>query len=518
MSKSKIIFFLIFVLMFSKFCFAEDKIAVTEVMANPNGGVHNEFIELYNFGTVDIDLSNWLYTDGDATDYIIAWDTSNFGILADTSIVCNTIILPSQTYAVLISTGYIDDIQPYKFGTGTIILTSSGPIGGKKVSHVLGNSNGIANDDIIILYNSSWQIVSTYLKPINPPLGKSIEKVNILELDEKSNWKICIDSYGATPGRENSVSIQITTNIINGTTITFPVFQGLITEVMPDNSDNDWIEIFVKETEGSIKDYKIYEGKTLIKTLPDIIPEKNDYIVLHFGQETLDETSKGSNGYWDFYTQDSGLVATDNCISLRDPSGKIIDFLAYANNDGTWSSSNNDLLQEASANENWKTDFISESGCFSWQTSYTKSISRIYEKQFSPKDTNTKNDWNINDPTMGCDSYVEENIEICSIFSCNVLNTPFCPIGGTKYSSAKITFSNPNNHTIRIRIYDVQGRMVRSLYESDLQGYKEISWDGKDDIGEILPVGIYIVLFETIDKNNGSKKRDKKLVVVGKKL
>jgi hypothetical protein len=532
MSKSKILFFIIFIFLFSKFCFSENKIAVTEVMANPNGGVYNEFIELYNFGTTDIDLTSWTFTDGDALDHIIAWDSSaSYGVLIDTNVIYNKIILPPQTYAVILDTAYISHTQPYAFGIGTIILTTSG------TNKSLGNTAGISYDDPITFYNPIGELVSAYGTPvitsssawsqadddgldsipINAPTGKSVEKINITGLDEESNWKVCIDSFGSTPGRENSVSIIITTVTITTTTAVYN-FQGLITEVMPDNSDDDWIEIFVKDAQESIKGYKIYEGKTLVKTLPDIIPSKNDYIVLHFGQNVSDENNKGSNGYWDFYTEDSGLIATDNCITLRDPSNKIIDFLAYANNDGTWSSSNNDLLLEAVACGEWKTDSIDQTGCFYWQTSYTKSISRIYEKDFCPKDTNTKNDWIISDPTLGYGSNIDGNIESCSTFSFNVLNTPFCPLGGTKYSSAKIIFTNPNNHIIRIRIYDVQGRMVRTLYESDMQGYKEIYWDGKDDAGEILPVGIYIVLAETVDKNNGSRKRNRKLAVLGKKL
>ncbi len=45
-------------------------IIINEVMANPLDEDTGEFIELFNAGDDPIDVLNWQFTDGDATDII----------------------------------------------------------------------------------------------------------------------------------------------------------------------------------------------------------------------------------------------------------------------------------------------------------------------------------------------------------------------------------------------------------------------------------------------------------------
>ncbi len=59
--------------------------------------------------------------------------------------------------------------------------------------------------------------------------------------------------------------------------------------------------------------------------------------------------------------------------------------------------------------------------------------------------------------------------------------------------STLIHFSVPVNSDIRIVIYNLMGQAIRLLVNNPYQpGEYEVAWDGKNDDGEIVPVGIYI--------------------------
>ncbi|MFC1546884.1 lamin tail domain-containing protein, partial [bacterium] len=467
-------------------------------MSYSTNDTYNEFIELFNCGSSSVDLSGWMFSDGDGIDFIVAWDPLVNGFIGDgdaggdADVVYNNVLLSSGCYAVILDKDYADGDEPYNFPAQTIILTVT--------NSTLGGS-GLARNDPITLYNNNGNMVSSYgtpvitssdtynnadddfadLIPLSTNKGFSAEMINAEKGDIESNWMESVKDNGCSPGARNSVSDADIPDPVNR-----GAFVGLITEVMPDNSDNDWIELFVLKSSGSICGYKLYEGKTLVKEFPSVIPDEYDYIIVHFNSMETDEIiSKGENNFWDFYTSNEGLTATDNSIIVRDRNNNIIDFLSYANNDFTWSVSNKSLFEEAKACEQWTADETNESHCAEWDKSPLKSLTRIGDQfLFLPKDTNTKNDWIINEPSQGTGYIINNDDEDTNIDS-NQINpevtqTPFCPYGGFKYSASKIIFYNPESSVTRVKIYDVQGRMIRLLEETDMQCIKEIMWDGTD--------------------------------------
>ena len=51
----------------------------------------------------------------------------------------------------------------------------------------------------------------------------------------------------------------------------------------------------------------------------------------------------------------------------------------------------------------------------------------------------------------------------------------------------------PEDQFVNITIYDVMGRNIRTLMNSNQQsGYHSIHWDAKNDIGEGVAAGMYI--------------------------
>jgi pectate lyase len=64
--------------------------------------------------------------------------------------------------------------------------------------------------------------------------------------------------------------------------------------------------------------------------------------------------------------------------------------------------------------------------------------------------------------------------------------------------STRIVFQNPGSEWINLSIYDLQGRLVKSLYEGkSLSAYREIEWDGRNDFGNRVSSGIYFAVMRS---------------------
>lgn len=74
----------------------------------------------------------------------------------------------------------------------------------------------------------------------------------------------------------------------------------------------------------------------------------------------------------------------------------------------------------------------------------------------------------------------------------NAYPNPFNP-------STNIRFSIPTNEKVRLEIYDIQGKLVNSLIDSEFMdaGTYESKWDGKNNRGETVSSGIYIARLTT---------------------
>ncbi|MDP3024572.1 MAG: lamin tail domain-containing protein [candidate division Zixibacteria bacterium] len=83
---------------------------------------------------------------------------------------------------------------------------------------------------------------------------------------------------------------------------------------------------------------------------------------------------------------------------------------------------------------------------------------------------------------------------------------PFSPDGDGFEDQTGISFDIPFKSELTLKIYDVRGRQVRTLMDKSPQVSGEIVWDGKDNNGNIVRVGIYILYLKTSGSSNLSKK------------
>jgi hypothetical protein len=72
---------------------------------------------------------------------------------------------------------------------------------------------------------------------------------------------------------------------------------------------------------------------------------------------------------------------------------------------------------------------------------------------------------------------------------------------------------------VRARIFDARGRKVRTLEDARLTGRTgELVWNGRNDDGNRVRIGVYVVLFEAVRANAGTVARFKAPVVVARPL
>jgi len=73
--------------------------------------------------------------------------------------------------------------------------------------------------------------------------------------------------------------------------------------------------------------------------------------------------------------------------------------------------------------------------------------------------------------------------------------TPMSPNG-----SSMLRFATTRNGSIRVRVFDVRGRLVRTIAGADRPaGEQVIRFDGLGNSGTPLPAGIYLFRIETPD-------------------
>jgi hypothetical protein len=104
--------------------------------------------------------------------------------------------------------------------------------------------------------------------------------------------------------------------------------------------------------------------------------------------------------------------------------------------------------------------------------------------------------------------------------SLSISPNPFSPDGDGFDDFCIIRYNLPlTTSLIRISIFDVRGRLLRTLANTELSGpHGEIVWDGLDDVKQRVRIGLYIVYIEAIDGQAGILATAKAVVVVATKL
>jgi flagellar hook assembly protein FlgD len=146
-------------------------------------------------------------------------------------------------------------------------------------------------------------------------------------------------------------------------------------------------------------------------------------------------------------------------------------------------------------------------------------LERIDPSQNSTDDRN----WSSSVALAGGTPGARNSIFIGSIAHTSSLSlspNPFSPDNDGYQDFLSINYSLPTNSAvIRVRIYDVTGRLVRRLVQSEpAASAGSVIWNGLDDDRHRVRIGMYIILFEAFDNFGGTVKTMKDVAVVARKL
>jgi serine protease len=191
---------------------------ISEVMAAPAVAKSGEFIEVYNFGDVSVDLIGLAISDGDSTDTLVAIGGKAAEVAAGEYCV---IIDPD------LAAGYAG--SPYFLGEDVpCVVTVAGTTLG----------DGLAkNDPVALLAVDGVTAIATYSHPL-PASAQSIERIDLDDSDLAGNWlpSPCAEKHSA--GKANCAAG-------GGEPVDVPILT--INEVMANPLDEDtgeFVEIF----------------------------------------------------------------------------------------------------------------------------------------------------------------------------------------------------------------------------------------------------------------------------------
>ena len=114
---------------------------------------------------------------------------------------------------------------------------------------------------------------------------------------------------------------------------------------------------------------------------------------------------------------------------------------------------------------------------------------------------------------------LQENPPLSEQPGLEIAPSPFSPDGDGIDDVAVLRFTLPTaGALVRARIFDSQGRLVRTLGPINSGAQGMLLWDGRDDTGGALPIGIYIVLLEAMDARGGRLLSRRTSVVLARPL
>ena len=441
----------------------------SEIMFYPSE-TNGEFIEIYNTSAIEtIDLSG----------YKIKYYTSSPNTL--TTFIGGTQLAPGK-FAVILQGSYNYENGNYKslIHADALIL--------KIITNNFGSS-GMSNsfNRELSLLNGSDEIIETYTYSADNAAGYSDEKVALNKNNDLSNWTNSTVING-TPGFKSSALIlpgySFGSLVINE--IMFEPAEGNTEYLEFFNPSQDTIQLAgIQINVGSSNKYKMTDTFLSLPPKKYFILAADSAIYKNYfwlKEESISNVTGGSS---------LSLSNDGTTLLLKDSKGTTLDSLLYSPN---WHSKNvvttkNRSLERINAlfdsnlNTNWNTCANVDGGTPGRQNSiFTQNLARESKVTISPN--------------------------------------PFSPDGDGFEDFAVINFdlTHPLSQ-VRIKVFDNQGRIVRTLAENRLSSSNNsIVYDGLNDSGNPLRIGIYILLIETVGDGSGTVEFIKTPIVIARKL
>lgn len=440
--------------------FENGSIVISEFMNAPLQS-DNEWIELYNLSDYPIDLKGWTICD----------------------------VSPRITPAIISEEELILNEQEYLVLCKDPVFATTLSARGIRAQHVPFSSLGNTEDGIVlydswsnvidsIYYNSEWRIER----------GISMERIDCYSGScERSNWFNSICSEGCSPGLDNPVS-QL--EALSSKSL-------IVNEIMyePETTNSEFVELYNTESyDVQLAGVSLWVGDNDVCLSPTVLNVPgNEYFVLASDSSIFENYPWLSEKINLVRVCESGFSLPNDgtTLSIVDFTETLIDSVKYS---------------EGFHNANL-------------YTTKNKSLERISLSSGNQANTNWSSSVSGYGATPGkVNSVFTENIS--TELKLSISPNPFSPDSDGFEDFTIISYNLPNPvGRVRLRIYDSTGRQVREIFNNQLTGSSgDVIFDGLDESGRPLRIGMYIVLFEAIDSATGFSEVIKEVVVVARKL
>jgi hypothetical protein len=296
-----------------------------------------------------------------------------------------------------------------------------------------------------------------------------------------------LDKTGSTPGENNSV-INLKSYEKNSL---------IINEIMfdPAETNSEFVEFLnISYDSVDVGGWKLCQPNGNYQVISDVsrnIPKGGFFI---FAADSIIFENYNwlkLSSYSIANKSDLNLSNSEDKITLKDVKGNTIDSVYYSSN---WHNKNFLVTKNKSLER--INPFINSNNPGNWSTS-------VYNEGATPGKSNSIFVQNQN---------LEEKISVSpNPFSPD--NDGFEDFTVINYNLKQITAQ------VRIKIYDSQGRLVRTLLNNAASGSSgSVIFNGLNDAGHALRIGIYIIFLEALNENIGVLETMKTVVVVARKL
>ena len=561
-------------LLICSFCFiiiqeVSASIIINEVMANALDEDTGEFIELYNTGDEPVDVVGLKFTDGDATDIIQPFHQDGKGII------------PSKGYGVILDSEYAGEYQipdtavllttkNTTLGDG---LTTNDPITlfdetGKIIDtylHPFNPGNGISVEKLDQIKGDepeNWKasrdvsgstagMENSHLKP-QPETSEPIRRLVIIGPDNVEEggieiFQIEVQANGEKDvGWEGEVKIEASVQSVRLSVVSGKPASNLLTLKLDNGSTEFQLHVFASQVRvtteeiiqiiaQSVSAPNLKSEKT-ITVAPKPIPLPPADVIIN--EITHSPDTKAEQVEWvELYNRNSQSAdlsewsiadAKDKPVSI--PSGTAIppnQFLILTKDKEKFLTSfpmvkNVVGIKLPALNNTGDTVTLrSATGKKIDEVKY-ESIGSIRGRSLERLDPNRPSaeiaNWKLSIDLSGATPGRVNSISVLissSKPSLQITPNPFNP----QFSPTHIKYRVPTDTTVTIKIFDSAGKLVKTLLEKrEAGGQQVISWDGKDDSGERVPVGLYICQIIASGGKQKTANTETATVVVAQKL
>jgi len=430
-------------------------IIINEIMYDPVDG-ECEWVEIYNPSEYPQNLKNWSISD----------------------------ILPSPTKSFISSEDFYIGSGEYIVAAGDSSVLKKYPAAVKLLSVKFGALSSVS--DGIILYDYRDGIIDSikYKSSWGGRNGRSLERKSFNKASsDSSNWNTSLSVNHATPGAVNSVS-----NIGENKRASV-----IINEIMyePDIDNCEFIELYNRSGDNiNMGGWRLdCGGSSFIISDTSFIAGDKSYLIFAADSVIFEKYYIDKNLVLISDKSSFGLSSSGEMLMLKDLNGAVIDSFNYS------------------------PDFHNRN----YLITKNRSLERINPDVESTESSN----WSSCTFPEGATPGRENSIftELSPVSSGVLISpNPFSPDndGYEDFAVINYNFRTPAP-LLRIRIFDNTGRLVRTLADNLPAGSEgEFVYDGRDDNGRALRIGIYILFVEAVG-NNGVETY-KSAFVIARKL